>query len=171
VLHTFSGRADGANPNAGLIRDAVGNLYGATLFGGNMSNSCPNSTLGCGVVFKLDPSGNETVLHTFSGGADGANPYASLLRDRGGSLYGTTFFGGNTSSSCPNASSGCGVVFKLDTSGTETVLYSFAGGPDGSSPIAGLLAYKSSFYGTAYIGANIGCIPPYYGCGVVFRLH
>ena len=84
VLHSFTG-ADGANPYAGLIRDAEGNLYGTTTAGG---------AYGYGVVFKVDTSGNETVLHSFTGGVDGADPYPGLIEDAAGNLYGTTKLGG-----------------------------------------------------------------------------
>jgi uncharacterized repeat protein (TIGR03803 family) len=170
-LYDFSGGADGANPHAGLIRDAVGNLYGTTSFGGNTSSSCPYGSTGCGVVFKLDPSGTETVLHTFSGGTDGANPYAGLIRDAAGNLYGTTSFGGNTSSSCPYGSTGCGVVFKLDPTGQHyRVLYPFSGGADGSAPEAGFVRDAAgNLYGTTGNGGS-SCSVCIYGCGVVFKL-
>src|SRR5262249_24288128 len=86
VLHSFTGsNGDGANPQAGLILDGAGNLYGTTLFGG---------TAGSGTVFKLDLTGVETVLHSFTGTqGDGAQPHASLIQDRTGSLYGTTWLG------------------------------------------------------------------------------
>jgi len=103
VLHRFSG-TDGANPFGTLVRDAAGNLYATTVFGG--SSSCNG---GCGIVFKLDKTGALTVLHSFSGGADGANPQVGLTRDSAGNLYGTTGYGGGTG--C--GGSGCGVVFKI----------------------------------------------------------
>jgi uncharacterized repeat protein (TIGR03803 family) len=102
---TFTG-ADGADPEAGLARDNAGNLYGTTLAGGNFA--CGSGS-GCGVVFKLDTTAKETVLHRFTGGVDGANPSASLVRDAAGNLYGTTYSGGSTA--C--GGQGCGVVFKL----------------------------------------------------------
>jgi uncharacterized repeat protein (TIGR03803 family) len=86
-----------------LVRDSAGNLYGTTLAGGNLA-------CGCGVVFKLDTTGKETVLHRFTGGADGAYPEAGLVRDAAGGLYGTTYAGGDLA--C-GGSGGCGVVFKL----------------------------------------------------------
>jgi uncharacterized repeat protein (TIGR03803 family) len=82
-------------PYAGVIGDSAGNFYGTTLYGG---------TGGWGVVYKLDPSGNYGVLYNFTGGADGGTPYAGLIRDSAGNLYGTTYYGGK---------SGTGVVFKL----------------------------------------------------------
>ena len=72
VLYTFTGGADGGSPVGGLIRDAEGNLYGTT---------CCDGAHGAGTVFMLDTGGNETVLYSFTGGADGDQPYASLIRD------------------------------------------------------------------------------------------
>ena len=149
VLHSFTETGgDGANPYAGLVRDAHGNLYGTTTWGG---------LFGYGMVFKLDPKGNETVLHSFEGsGGDGADPYAGLLLDPHGNLYGTTGAGGAFAS---------GTVFKLDPSGNETVLYSFKGsGGDGSYPAAGLVMdKKGNLYGTTVDGGA-------YDQGTVFKL-
>ena len=100
------------------------------------------------MVFKLDPSGKETVLYTFTGAADGGFPVSGLIADAAGNLYSTTGGGGNTSA--PNCVfTGCGVVFKLDRSGNETVLYTFTGGADGSGPSAGLVRDAAgNLYGT-----------------------
>ena len=159
VLYSFTGGQDGDQPYASLIRDTEGNLYGTTFWGG-VSTEC-NGGFGCGVVFKLDQSGNETVLHSFTGiGGDGANPYDGLVRDPNGNLYGTTLYGGG-SSAC---SGGCGVVFKVDTAGKETVLHSFGGGTDGVGPLAGLVRDdEGSLYGTTQYGGA-------YGQGTVFKL-
>lgn len=168
VLYAFTGGADGQNPAlGGVVRDPAGNLYGTTYFGGDTSGC---GGVGCGVVFKLDPAGNESVLHTFAGGSDGGNPFAGVVRDAAGNLYGTTLYGGNTSSSCPRGLQGCGVVFKVSPTGKETVLYTFSGGADGAFPQAGLLLYKGSLYGTTEAGGNTSssCSS---GCGVVFKLH
>ena len=129
VLHSFSGHTDGANPYSGLIRDSAGYFYGTTEYGGDL-NAC--SRKGCGVVFKLGPGGQETVLYVFTGGTDGANPRAPLIRDAAGDLYGTTWAGGLL----PENN---GTVFKLDTAGQETVLYTFPGGAalEGVNPWAG----------------------------------
>jgi uncharacterized repeat protein (TIGR03803 family) len=141
LLFRFSGGAYGAIPYAGLVRDAAGNLYGTTVFGG----AYPYTH---GTVFKLDTTGKETVLHSFTGGADGANPYAGLIQDAAGNLYGTTASGG---------ASGSGTVFKLDTTGKETVLHSFTGGADGANPHAGLiLDAAGSLYGTTTNGGASG---------------
>jgi len=164
TLYTFTGLKDGAFPSAGLVQDSAGNLYGTTLIGGG-STGC--GTGGCGTVFKVSPTGVETLLHIFTGGADGANPKASLIRDASGNLYGTAFAGG--SGSCPG---GCGVVFKLSPQGTETVLYAFTGGADGGNPKAGLIQDAAgNFYGTTFLrGGPKPCAWYGYGCGTVFEL-
>jgi uncharacterized repeat protein (TIGR03803 family) len=163
VLYSFTGSpADGQNPYAGLIADPAGNLYGTTFAGG--SGACSN---GCGTLFKLDPASlTETVLYSFTGSpADGSSPYAGLVRDSGGNLYGTTAYGGASES---------GVVFKLDTAGTESVLYSFTGGVDGGVPRAPLIMDTAgNLYGTTYYGGVTGkaCgASPRGSCGVVFEL-
>jgi len=161
VLYSFTRGADGGGPKAGLIRDSAGNLYGTTEFGG---------ASGFGVVFKLGMTGTETVLYSFTGGADGANFSAGLIADSAGNLYGTTASGG-ASSGCGG---GCGVVFKLDTTGTETVLHSFTGGAGGAGPSGGLSQDSTgNLYGTAeYDGVFSGddCKVSFLGCGVVFKL-
>ena len=100
VLYSFKfGVTDGGFPIGGLIRDSAGNLYGTTIYGGSLENCSAE----CGTVFKLDTTGKETVLHSFSG-PDGKNPVAALILDASGNLYGTTFNGG---------AHGLGTVFKL----------------------------------------------------------
>ena len=150
VLYNFTGGADGGEPQVGVIRDAEGNLYGTTLFGGG--GDCP---YGCGVVFKLDAAGQQSVLHTFTGGADGANGYADpgLICDEEGNLYGTTSNGGGPASA--------GVVFELDPGGQESVLYTFPGASDGANPNAGVIGDgKGNLFGTTYSGgpANAGVV-------------
>jgi uncharacterized repeat protein (TIGR03803 family) len=140
-LHSFTNGADGGSPYGGVILDSKGNMYGTASGGGADGN---------GVVFKLDPSGNETVLYTFTGGADGGQPLGALLRDSAGILYGMTAGGG---------ASGAGTVFKVDTSGNETVLYSFTGGSDGGFPLGGLTRDSAgNFYGTAQGGTSAGVV-------------
>lgn len=133
VLYSFAGGTDGAYPQANVLRDNAGNLYGTASYGGANND---------GIVFRLAPAGAETVLYSFSG-ADGANPTDSLISDKMGNLYGTTDNGGSNNS---------GTVFKLAPDGSETVLYSFKGGSDGDSPYAGLLLRKGIFYGTTQNG-------------------
>jgi uncharacterized repeat protein (TIGR03803 family) len=91
-----------------LVRDRGGNFYGTTRAGG--SGNCPEYSNGCGTVFKLDASGNETVLYNFASGEDGYQPWAGLAVDSSGNLYGTNVYGGDFS--C-DRDFGCGVVFKL----------------------------------------------------------
>jgi uncharacterized repeat protein (TIGR03803 family) len=141
VLHAFTGKSDGFLPTK-LMRDAKGNLYGTTAFGG-MTGQCGNFQQGCGIVFELSVARKFSVLHTFSF-SDGAVP-GDLIRDAQGNLYGTTNWGGNTS--CQP--SGCGVVFKLTSKGDFTVLYSFTGGSDGALPSGLILDAKGNLYGTA----------------------
>jgi uncharacterized repeat protein (TIGR03803 family) len=153
VLYTFTGKTDEGYPFAGLVRDAAGNLYGTTYGGGDLSCQPPNTGIpGCGVVFKVS-GGRETVLYTFTEGADGGNPYARLVLDGAGNLYGTTNSGGDLT--CPNGGPGCGVVFKLSATGNETVLYTFRGGADGAHPIAGLVRDAGgSLYGATVNGGG-----------------
>ena len=164
VLYSFIGRSgdgwfggsDGQYPFSGLIADSGGNLYGTTYYGGGIG--C--EPYGCGTVFRLTPnpdgSYSESVLHSFSGGSDGAAPYAGLLADTGGNLYGTTSTGGGA----VVCSAGCGTVFKLtvnpDGTYSESVLHSFAGGSDGEAPYADLIADAAgNLYGTTSAGGVV----------------
>jgi uncharacterized repeat protein (TIGR03803 family) len=150
--------SDGGWPEAGVTRDAAGNLYGTTFFGG-LGTGCDIYYAGCGTVFKIDTSGAETVVHVFSGAGDGWNPTARLLLDSGGNLYGTTGYGG---------AYGHGTVFKIDTAGNETIIHSFVAGKDGARPNAGLVEDTSgNLYGTTQYGGQ-GCFGQ--GCGTVFRV-
>jgi uncharacterized repeat protein (TIGR03803 family) len=165
VLYSFTGGSDGANPRAGLIADAAGSLYGTTISGGVSCGELPH---GCGTVFQLTPSGTLNVLHSFTG-SDGSQPFAALVADAAGNLYGTTYGGGATASCDPP--NGCGTVFKLAPSGILTVLYSFTGSSDGAYPFGALVADAAgNLYGTTTLGgATASCNPPS-GCGTVFEL-
>ncbi|HEV2471393.1 MAG TPA: choice-of-anchor tandem repeat GloVer-containing protein, partial [Chthonomonadales bacterium] len=146
TLYSFTGGSDGANPNAGLIQAADGNLYGTTSAGGTSKS---------GTVFKIAAGGALTTLYSFTGGSDGGVPYAGLIQAVDGSLYGTTSAGGTINS---------GTVFKIATGGALTTLYSFTGGPDGGVPYAGLIqAADGSLYGTTS-GGGTG------GAGTVFKI-
>jgi len=166
TLYRFSGAPDGLGPANSLTRDAAGNLYGTTRSGGD--TAC--GLHGCGVVFKLDGNGRETVLHAFGGGSDGTTPdQGPLPLDAASNLYGTTAYGGDLG--CTLYSAGCGVVFKLDPTGNETVLYTFHGAADGGFPFGGvILDSKGNLYGTASAGGTTGGSCFTSGCGVVFKL-
>jgi len=155
VLYSFQNGNDGAEPVAGVIADAQGNLYGTTFTGGPGTG---------GTVFKLAPDGTESILFAFApGNNNGANPNAGLIIDKNGNLYGTTTNGGSPGN-CP---AGCGTIFEIASDGTFTVLYRFTGGSDGGNPVAPLLEDKNgNFYGTTESGGTCGG----YGCGVVFEL-
>ncbi len=142
VLHSFRGSGDGEFPLAGLV-NVKGTLYGTTVYGGANND---------GTVFSITPSGTEDVLYSFKGAPDGQRPYAGLINVKG-TLYGTTHLGGANCS----PSGGCGTVFAITASGTETVLYSFKGGSgDGEYPYAGLINVKSTLYGTTIEGGAAG---------------
>ncbi len=177
VLHAFKG-ADGSAPNSSLIEDSEGNLYGTAIGGGDTTDiPCQNSPygFGCGVVYKLDQHGNEAVLYQFKGGPDGAYPATELLLDEAGNLYGTARGGGITTDPACGFNYGCGVVFKIDREGGQSVFYSFEGGADGWGVSSGLIRDPAgNFYGVTIAGgiSNTACTgdgPPG-TCGVVFKL-
>jgi uncharacterized repeat protein (TIGR03803 family) len=155
VLYSFAGGTDGATPYAELTFDTNGNLYGTTYYGGASS---------AGTVFQLAPNSGgtwtESLLYSFTGGSDGANPAAGLIFDPSGNLYGATYLGG---------ASGDGVVYKLTPNSngtwTESVLHTFTGGQDGSNPQFGNLTFDTAgnLYGTTYLGGGSGA-------GVVYEL-
>jgi len=122
ILHRFTGGIsndpDGGRPEAALIMDKNGNLYGTTHVGGGRGDCNGNN---CGTVFKIAPDGTETVLYSFSGQRDGGYPSAPLVMDQAGNLYGTTETGGKFA----KCGFGCGVVFKVSPDGNETVLHAF----------------------------------------------
>jgi uncharacterized repeat protein (TIGR03803 family) len=162
LLYSFTGGSDGANPN-GLIIDAKGNFYGTT----------GTSNAGNGEVFELTSSGGLEVLYNFTQPADGSFPNG-VIRDSKGNLYGTTFEGGDLSY-CRVQGGGCGLVYKLATSGKETVLYSFKGKSDGAFPLSPLVMDKAgNLYGTAsqggYEKGNCHILNQPVGCGTVFKI-
>jgi len=158
VLYNFTGGSDGSHPDTGLTSDGAGNFYGATELGGL---GCPGNGSGCGVVFEISPNGgggwNETVLHSFSGPPDGANPvFAPVVFDKVGNLYGTTGYGG---------SDNAGALYELSPAGaswTEAVLYSF--GNDWYYPTSSLIMDSAgNLYGATNWGGDGDC-------GTVFEL-
>jgi uncharacterized repeat protein (TIGR03803 family) len=152
VIHNFTGGSDGGytrGSDGHPILDSAGNLYGTTVAGGNLS-ACGGS--GCGVVFRLSPGGVYTVLHSFTGGSDGTQPNASLLRTSAGVIYGTS----------------ANVAYRLSPSGSLTVLHTFTGGSgDGIYPNGGLtMDSAGTLYGSAGSGGT-GCCN---GAGVIFKI-
>ncbi len=145
AIHRFGSGSDGAQPIAGLVADAAGNLYGTTSEGG---------TLNFGTVFELTRSGQtwtETTLYNFTGGTDAANPPAGVTLDAAGNLYGTSSFGG---------ANGVGAIYKLTNSGsgwTESILYNFQDASDGSYPVGGVIVDQAgNLFGTTFNGGDNG---------------
>jgi uncharacterized repeat protein (TIGR03803 family) len=147
TLYAFSGTSDGCNPGSRLLRDKSGNLYGTA------SGSTEDTSCNLGTVFKLAPDGTLKVLHSFSGN-DGESPFADVISDAKGNLYGTAFGGGSI---------GCGVVFRIAPDGSYRVLHDFQGANDGCGPAAGLLLLNGTLYGTTAFDGP-------YGYGMVFGL-
>lgn len=161
VLYAFKGGSDGAHPLAGLV-DVSGTLYGTTSQGGG-SGCTTTSTSGCGTVFSVTTSGQETVLHRFAGGSDGEYPSVGDLIDVNGVLYGTTAQGGTTY--------GDGTVYSITPAGVEKVLYAFQGqadGTDGIFPVGGLLNVSGTLYGTTLNGGSFSICSG--GCGTVYSI-
>ncbi|HEY3972282.1 MAG TPA: choice-of-anchor tandem repeat GloVer-containing protein [Candidatus Sulfotelmatobacter sp.] len=158
ILYSFTGGSDGSNPHSTLVLDSAGNLYGATVEGGETNSAC---RLGCGVVFELTPTTSgewtETILHSFTGASDGGSPFAGVIFDAAGNLYGTSVSGG---------ANGKGVAYELEKSSgwQEIVLHNFAGGTDGETPYAPLIFdQKGNLYGTTYSGGS-------HNSGTVYQL-
>lgn len=145
TLHTFNSTVDGGTPKAALLTANNGSLYGTTVTGGSSGN---------GAIFNITTSGTFSVVHAFTGGSDGATPYAGLITGSDGNLYGTTETGGG----------GYGTVYKLSTSGSLTTIHAFQGGADGANPFAGVIQGASGYlYGTtATDGAN--------GYGTIYQM-
>ncbi len=138
-LHNFISGSDGVNPYAGLVQGKDGNLYGTTYGGG---------TYGYGTAYKVTLKNILTILHPFSAGNDGANPYAGLVQGADGSFYGAAFQGGADQS---------GAIFRMSAGGAITPLYPFTGGNEGSYPVATLTpGADGRFYGTTYQGGTNG---------------
>ena len=166
VLYSFTGGRDGAGPGSGLVLDKSGNLYGTTPSGGK-PNACAG--LGCGVIYQLAPvkgGWKENVIHTFTGGKDGATgSLGRLLFDKAGNLYGLAEIGGDLTCNPP---SGCGAAYRLSPlpggKWKMATLYAFKGQPDASFPYGGLISDASgNLYGTTYFGGMTGA-------GSVFEL-
>jgi uncharacterized repeat protein (TIGR03803 family) len=158
VVYNFKGNfnsaQDGSWPFAGLTSSG-GTLYGTTSGAGAHSY---------GTVYSITTSGSEKVIYSFKGGNDGIGPEAPLTA-YDGKLYGTTVTGGGTG--C--GGSGCGTVFKIDASGKESVLYSFAGGNDGYRVFAGVTVLRGRLFGATLQGGGTGCGGD--GCGTLFEIN
>ena len=155
VLHSFNG-SDGASPDAPLTLGPGGKYYGTTFVGGATNN---------GTVFSITRSGTFTSLHSFSSGADGANPLGGgLTLGSDGALYGVTFFGGN-------GGSGRGTIFRITASGTVTILYVFDG-TNGANPYGTLLlAADGNMYGTTSGDVTSGTVFKFTPAGVLTTLY
>jgi len=157
-----------------LAVDAEGNVYGMSPYGGEPNCGLNSDGLGCGTLFKLTPNGKLTVLHVFDG-TDGMQPEGGVVLDGKGNLYGTAYFGGMLSCKYPGefqeAQAGCGTIYKLDRSGKFTVLHTFAGPGDGSTPLGLIIDPAGNLYGIAAGGGNV--IPHTdfeYGVGTIFKV-
>ena len=167
LLHTFTGAPDGAAPFYGpLFRDAAGNLYGTTLIGGHLNSAyCEKdfrgNNVGCGTVYKIDTAGVYSIIHKFKGyPSDGYAPTAGVVADGDGNLYGTTQYGGAYD---------YGTIFKINSKGKETILYSFQGpyATDGGQPTSALtLDAEGNLYGTTQ--GTPSCYTS--GCGTIYKL-
>lgn len=178
ILYSFTGGADGANPSGELLSDGAGTFFGTASAGGSLSGNCGYYS-GCGVVWQLTPGGKLRILHTFTGGADGAQPRGGLVRGAQGVFYGTAVVGGAASGACAPQTDepigGCGVVFRIERDGTHSVLHAFTGGSDGQFPYSGVVRDATgNLYGaTGYGGgsASTECTSlEFKGCGVVYKI-
>ena len=186
ILYTFKGGAtDGANPLGPLARDAAGNIYGATPFGGTAETNCATLTTlpngngdgRCGVAFKLAYNSGtgkyaESILHFFTDGADGSIPFGGVVLDGKGNVYGTTLQGGNGGLCFNFGYSGCGVVFELAAASgyAKSNLWSFTGA-DGAAPSALLISGKNRLFGvTTNNTSDEKCNASAYYCGTAFEL-
>ena len=164
VVYRFKGGKDGEAPVGGLVvRKGV--LYGATAWGGTGTTCTSGTPPGCGVIFAIDLSGHEKVLHRFTGGPDGAYQLRGLFF-LSGALYGTTFNGG---ASCPYGP-GCGTVFRITPSGDESIIYAFKGGSDGMFPLAPLIGVHGLLYGTTTVGGCSRKCGSSEGYGTIFKM-
>jgi uncharacterized repeat protein (TIGR03803 family) len=155
VIYGFENTPDGAFPSGGALVAVNGALYGTTSDGGAGYHTG-------GAVFSVSTSGEESIIYSFGNNGDGSIPYAGLIAVKG-VLYGTTFGGGTAA--------GSGTVFSVTTSGVEHLLHSFAGGKDGSTPRAGLVASGGILYGTTSGGGGTSCSASgEAGCGTVFSV-
>ena len=157
VIYSFAGGQDGEYADTDLVMDGAGNIYGTSVQGG---------AHGSGTVWRLSPEGNtwtHTVLYSFTGGADGGEPYKGVTLDADGNLYGTAVTGGG--GTCEG---GCGVAYKLTNNGgtwTQRVIHQFNGPDDGQGPGARLtIGDDGDIYGMAPTGGE-------FGAGTIYQMH
>jgi uncharacterized repeat protein (TIGR03803 family) len=163
LIYRFKDRKDGVYPVG--ITEMGGMLYGTTVVGGEGACFVISVTLGCGTVFEITPSGGHRIITSFQGKSGGDFPLAGVI-DVKGTLYGTTWIGGDSTCHMPSES-GCGQVFALSTAGKFKVLHQFAGKPDGAYPEAPLLERNGTLYGTTTAGGQNGSG---FGDGTIFAL-
>jgi uncharacterized repeat protein (TIGR03803 family) len=166
VLYRFP--ADRAGGPSGRLLNVNGTLYGTTLYGGS---KCPDNG-GCGTVYSVTTSGKKKVVYSFGGpggGLDGWLPNGGLI-DVNGTMYGTTFTGGE--GTC-YLGAGCGIVYSVTTSGAETVVYRFDSKSGGQNPSAALIDVNGALYGTTEWGGGGSCeldTTRFTGCGTIYSL-
>jgi len=181
TLYSFAGGStDGAFPDGLLTIDSRGRIFGTTYYGGNGTSCTQGEYPGCGTVFELvhnSTGWTESVIYNFQGGNDGSWPAANVTFDAQGNLYGTTTFGGSTTSCVTyTAPTGCGTVFKLFPNGSggwsESVIYSFQGGMDGINPGSGVTFDGAGILVGVTGGGGFSCAQYLKGtdCGTVFKL-
>lgn len=163
ILHAFDGQSK-LVAGSTIVRDKVGNLYGTSW---DSARACPSGP--CGAIYKISPTGQQTTLYEFEGRPDGRYP-VGLTIDAHGTLYGTTMEGGT--STFQYCGDGCGTVFKLTTSGKETVIHSFDAPPgDGIVPESGVIVYPNGvLYGTTTMGGNGPDIAGLPGDGTIYQI-
>ena len=191
IIHAFAGHpTDGSYPSGTPMLDSAGNLYGTTVYGGIGRCSPDHTDLGCGTVWKLTPSDGEytgAVLHSFMSGPGVHGccfslrapdlPWAGVVLDSSGDIYGMTEYGGS-SSYCTEKEAkgdlqGCGALFELARRPKRTdyeteLLWIFTSG-DGAHPVSSLILDGGNFYGTTYNGGLGGFCPNPGGCGIAFE--
>jgi uncharacterized repeat protein (TIGR03803 family) len=157
IIYSFEGGQDGEYADTDLVMDGAGNLYGTSVQGGAHAS---------GTVWELSPSGDtwtHTVLYSFTGGADGGEPYKGVTLDADGNLYGTAVTGGGG-----GCEGGCGVAYKLTNNGgtwTQSDIHAFSGGEDGAGPGARLtIGDDGNVYGMAPTGGD-------FGSGTLYQMH
>ena len=168
LLYRFKSSPDAASPEAGVILDASGDLFGTTIAGGAHPD-CPGGyQKGCGTVFEIDAAGRERLVYSFAGKPDASEPFDRLLSSNG-VLYGTTAVGGNVSACYTYGGDGCGTLFKIDAHGRERLLYQFKGNfgrgnGDGQDPMGGVVSDAAgNLYGSTAYGGK-------FGYGTVFKV-